>query len=136
MVAVARPQDSGSHLAGRHARIGGSLGPAMKILLAHNYYQLPGGEDVVFEQERLLLERMGHQVITYTRSNLEIESARGIGRAGLLKTIVYAHDSRDYVAAILKRERPDVVHVHNTLMMISPSIFAVCSEYGIPTVQT
>src|SRR5579862_3939715 len=102
----------------------------MKILLAHNYYQLPGGEDVVFEQERRLLERMGHRVITYTRSNLEIASAGKVRRAGLLKTIVYAHDSRDHVAGILERERPDVVHVHNTLMMISPSIFSVCWEYG------
>jgi glycosyltransferase involved in cell wall biosynthesis len=108
----------------------------MKILLAHNYYQLPGGEDVVFKQERQLLERMGHRVITYTRSNLEIASAGKVRRAGLLKTIVYAHDSRDHVAGILERERPDVVHVHNTLMMISPSIFSVCWEYGIPTVQT
>ena len=27
----------------------------MKIMLVHNQYQQPGGEDVVFEQERQLL---------------------------------------------------------------------------------
>ncbi len=31
----------------------------MKILLVHNQYQWPGGEDVVFEQERQLLSRAG-----------------------------------------------------------------------------
>jgi len=45
----------------------------MKIDLAHNTYEQPGGEDGVFEQERRLLERAAHNVLVYRRSNLEIE---------------------------------------------------------------
>ena len=37
----------------------------MKILLVHNRYQIPGGEEVVFEQERALLERAGHEVASH-----------------------------------------------------------------------
>jgi glycosyltransferase involved in cell wall biosynthesis len=33
----------------------------MKILLVHNSYRAPGGEDVVFQQEARLLEQHGHQ---------------------------------------------------------------------------
>ena len=46
----------------------------MKILLVHNFYRsgAPGGEDVVFAQEKSLLEAAGHEVITYTRSNDEM----------------------------------------------------------------
>ena len=44
----------------------------MKILLVHYTYQQPGGEDLVLSQERQLLERAGHQVLTYCRSNWEI----------------------------------------------------------------
>jgi glycosyltransferase involved in cell wall biosynthesis len=32
--------------------------------------------------------------------------------------------------------RPDVVHVHNTFMMISPSVFDACQKAGIPVLQT
>ena len=45
------------------------------ILLVHNFYQKPGGEDTVFYNEKKLLEENGHKVITYTRDNKEISSS-------------------------------------------------------------
>ena len=47
----------------------------MKILLVHNFYRsgTPGGEDAVFRQERALLDRAGAEVITYERSNDEVD---------------------------------------------------------------
>jgi glycosyltransferase involved in cell wall biosynthesis len=108
----------------------------MKILLVHNYYQQPGGEDVVFEQECGLLERKGHDVLTYVRSNEEIEQFSTVQRIGLLKTIVSAGDSKTDVRRLLQREKPDVAHIHNTFMMVSPSIYQACAEERIPVVQT
>jgi glycosyltransferase involved in cell wall biosynthesis len=37
---------------------------------------------------------------------------------------------------LLAREKPAIVHVHNTFVMISPSIFSACEEAGVPVVQT
>jgi glycosyltransferase involved in cell wall biosynthesis len=108
----------------------------MKILLVHNYYQQPGGEDVVFTQERRLLEQKGHQVITYTRTNQEAAHTSLAGRVKLLKTIVSAEDSRQQIASILDAEKPDLAHIHNTFMMISPSVYTACWQAQIPTVQT
>ncbi len=105
----------------------------MKILLVHNFYQQPGGEDVVFEQERQLLERHGNSVVVYTRSNSEAENLSTLVQ---LKTIVFASQSKSEIAALIKRESPDVVHIHNILMMISPSIYDACVEAQVPTVQT
>ena len=34
------------------------------------------------------------------------------------------------------KERPDIVHVHNTFTQISPSIYSECVKAGIPVVQT
>ena len=34
----------------------------MKILIGHNYYQIPGGEDAVFRSERELLKSSGEDV--------------------------------------------------------------------------
>ena len=59
----------------------------MKILLVHNRYQIPGGEEVVFEQERQLLERAGHQVLTYCRTNFEADTYTGLRRLNLVKNI-------------------------------------------------
>ena len=42
---------------------------------------------------------------------------------------------RDFVQ-LLDRESPDIVHVHNTFVVISPSIYSACHERGIPVVQT
>ena len=106
------------------------------ILLVHNEYQNPGGEDVVFEQERALLENHGHSVPVYWRSNHEIAKLTQLGRAALPVRAVWAGDSRREMALLLAREKPDVVHVHNTFMMISPSIFSACREAKVPVVQT
>jgi glycosyltransferase involved in cell wall biosynthesis len=111
-------------------------GANLKIAIIHNFYQQPGGEDVVFEQERQLLERKGHKVIVYTRSNSELEDSSSWNRAGLLKRIVWAEDSNAEVKGLLQREKPDVVHIHNTFMVISPSIYKACIDAGVPTVQT
>ena len=36
-----------------------------RILQIHNFYQIPGGEDVVVRNEKRLLEEHGHKVYTY-----------------------------------------------------------------------
>ena len=46
----------------------------MRILVVHNYYQQPGGEDTVFTAETELLRRYGHEVVEYTESNDSINS--------------------------------------------------------------
>src|SRR5450432_282664 len=108
----------------------------MKILLVHNTYQQAGGEDVVFEQERQLLERNGHRVLTYVRSNHELNAQSMTKRIAMVKNIVSADNSDRDIRNILRSERPEIVHVHNTFLMISPSIFNVCREEQIPVLQT
>jgi glycosyltransferase involved in cell wall biosynthesis len=108
----------------------------VKVLLIHNEYRYPSGEEVVVAQERELLQRAGHQVVTYHRSNWETESDIGLGQLGLIKRIVWASDSRQAVARLLASEKPDVVHIHNTFMVISPSVYSACRDAGVPVVQT
>lgn len=108
----------------------------MKIVLVHNAYQQAGGEDVVFESEKRLLEQSGHQVIPYLRSNMELQNASALARIAIVPRMVWSSETRRDFAALLDAERPDVVHVHNTFMVISPSIYSACSERKIPVVQT
>src|SRR5579863_78811 len=108
----------------------------MKILLIHNLYQQPGGEDAVFDNERRLLEEAGHEVSTYVRSNSEIDALNGLQKIILPARSAWAIDARREITQILRLEKHDVVHVHNTFTMISPSIYSACAASGIPVVQT
>jgi glycosyltransferase involved in cell wall biosynthesis len=108
----------------------------VKILLVHNKYQQPGGEDVVFEQERKLLEAAGHKVAVYCRTNDEISGYSAVQRLQLIKNTISSEASRREVLQLLRREEPHVVHIHNTFMMISPSVYPACREAGVPVVQT
>jgi glycosyltransferase involved in cell wall biosynthesis len=108
----------------------------VKVLVVHNRYQHAGGEDVVVEQECHMLRNAGHEVITYLRSNDEIKSFSRLQRLALIPRTVWATDTRREFKALLERERPGIVHVHNTFVMISPSIFSACEEAGIPVVHT
>lgn len=108
----------------------------MKIVMVHNSYQEGGGEDVVFAQECANLERAGHTVVRYHRSNSEIANHGARGKLAAAKDTVWSSSTRRSFAALLARETPDLVHVHNTFAVISPSIYAACRERGIPVVQT
>jgi len=108
----------------------------MNILVAHNFYQQAGGEDTVFAQEVELLRHAGHDVVTYTRSNKEIEQYGIIDKALLVPRTIWSPRTQSEFGLVLDRERPDLVHFHNTFMVMSPSVYAACKDRDIPVVQT
>jgi glycosyltransferase involved in cell wall biosynthesis len=108
----------------------------VNILLVHNTYQQPGGEDVVFKQEGRMLENKGHCVTRYERSNWEADKYTGLRQISLARRTVWASDTRREFLRLLRAQKPDIVHVHNTFPMISPSIYSACSELKVPVVQT
>ena len=108
----------------------------MRILLIHNRYQQRGGEDIVFEAERALLERAGHDVVVYERHNDEINSYPAWRRADLLRRTIWATDSARSIREILVQNRPQVAHFYNTFPLISPAAYYACASEGVPVVQT
>lgn len=108
----------------------------LRILQVHNYYQIPGGEDIVAEAERRLLTEHGHQVFTYRRSNAELQSYKGLKKLRIPFEAVFSLKSYREIKRMIRREHIDIVHVHNTLMMVSPSVFYAAYHSGVPVVQT
>jgi glycosyltransferase involved in cell wall biosynthesis len=104
--------------------------------MVHNSYQQRGGEDAVFEQETEMLKAGGHDVEVYFRSNTEIKDYSRTQRALLPLRTIWAADARADLARLIRNHRPEVVHVHNTFMLISPAIYGVCKSLGVPVVTT
>ncbi|MFR4128759.1 MAG: glycosyltransferase family 4 protein [Roseburia inulinivorans] len=107
-----------------------------RILQVHNFYRIPGGEDVVVRNEKKLLEEHGHRVYTYYRSNKELEKKSIIGKLVLPFTSVYSFKTMREVKKLIKDHHIDIVHVHNTLTMVSPSVFYAAFACKVPVVQT
>lgn len=105
----------------------------MKVLLAHNAYQQRGGEDAVVEAEAALLRSRGHEVLEYRRHNDELAA---MGRAQAALGTLWSTRTRAELGALLRAERPDVLHVHNTFPLISPSLYWAAADCGVPVVQT
>lgn len=108
----------------------------MKIVLVHNSYLDPGGEDVVFAQERKLLSEAGHEILEYHRHNREMENYSTTQRLTLIGRTVWASDSYREFSTLLQQSKPDIVHVHNTFPLISPSILWAAKKEGVPVVHT
>ncbi len=108
----------------------------LKILMVHNYYQIPGGEDTVVANEKRMLEDQGHRVILYQRSNLELKNMSKIRKMFLPVTMVFSPKVYKEVCKIIKEQKTDLVHVHNTLFLISPSVYYAAIKRGVPVVQT
>jgi glycosyltransferase involved in cell wall biosynthesis len=107
-----------------------------RILVVHNAYQQQGGEDTVLEAEtRLLIER-GHTVFRYGRNNDELRERHGFSALRTGIETVWASRSFREVAARMVKEKPDVVHFHNTFPLVSPAAYYACAEAGVPVVQT
>src|ERR1700761_6363614 len=105
----------------------------MRILSVHNSYQKPGGEDQVFAQEADLLRSHGHQVSLYQASNDQVNRQNPLV---LLGNTIWNRQLHREFSERMSREKPDIVHVHNTFPVISPAIYYAAAENGIPVVQT
>jgi glycosyltransferase involved in cell wall biosynthesis len=105
----------------------------MKVLSVHNSYQNAGGEDNVFAQEAALLRSRGNEVLLYHASN---DQVRNQAPLIVLSNAIWNQRKFSEVASVLKKERPDLVHVHNTFSAISPAVYYAARKEGIPVVQT
>lgn len=106
----------------------------MRILQVHNFYQVKGGEDSVVFQEKNLLFINGHEVDTYYVYNDQIKGF--FGKLNSAFSLFYSFKSAREISKKITHFHPDIVHVHNTFPLISPSIFKICQKKNIPVVLT
>ncbi len=114
------------------------IGPDYKenVLIVHNYYRIPGGEDIVVANEKALLEENGHKVTVYSRNNADAGDHNFLQKIGLAFISVFNFRTYRDICRIVEKEKIDVIHIHNTLALISPAAYIAGINMGVPVVQT
>lgn len=105
------------------------------ILIVHNCYKIPGGEDSVVNNEINMLKKRSN-VYTYFRHNNEINSMNLLKKILLPFTTIFSIKSMRDVKKIIKNNDIKIMHVHNTFPLISPSIYWVAKKNNVRVIQT
>lgn len=116
-----------------HVLIAGAVLDKVRVLVVHNHYRQRGGEDVVVRAETALLRDRGHEVFQYEPRNARIQES---GALRLATGAVWNHAAYRELGALIEKCRPSVIHVHNTLPLISPAVFHVARARKVPVVHT
>ena len=106
---------------------------AMKVLMLHNRYLVPGGEDQSTEAEVALLREHGCEVELLEEDNRRVED---LGKLRTAARTLWSMESFRRVRSRLREGRHDVVHVQNFFPLWSPSVYYAAADCGVPVVQT
>jgi glycosyltransferase involved in cell wall biosynthesis len=105
----------------------------MRVLILHNRYVIPGGEDQSTAAEAAVLREAGHEVELLEHDNREIEQ---IGRFATARQTLWSRESFREVEGKLRAGQFDVMHVQNFFPLWSPSVYYAADKCGVPMVQT
>lgn len=110
----------------------------MRVLVVHNRYrgEQPSGENRVVDRETALLADAGHDVELFERRSDDIATMSPLAKAAVPLRVPWNPAVRVELAARIRAWRPDVVHVHNTFPLLSPSVLAACADERVPAVAT
>jgi glycosyltransferase involved in cell wall biosynthesis len=125
---------------------------ASRLLSINNYFYPRGGAEVVFLEHNRLFEGIGWEVVPFAMrhpNNLpsawaeyfpdEIEFGRSYGAAGNLlraQRVIYSLQARRNIGRLLDAARPRIAHAHNVYHHLSPSIFPLLKQRGVPVVMS
>jgi glycosyltransferase involved in cell wall biosynthesis len=110
----------------------------MRVAMLHNRYRTgqPSGENTVVAQTVDLLRNSGHEIDLYARNSDDIAAMGRKDRALLPFRSVWSFSAERDLTLLLQEQRPDVVHVHNTFPLFSPSVLRAACKADLPVVAT
>ena len=104
----------------------------MKVLQIHSRYREFGGEERVVENDAALLREAGHEVLTHEVPN----PSRAFPAAASLAASSWNLRQARRVRRLIEEWSPDVAHIHNTWLSLSPAVPREVDRAGVPLVQT
>ena len=108
---------------------------ALHIMMLHNKYQIPGGEDVSTKTELALLKQAGHQVTLIEENNNKILGFSQLQKLKLLINSSWDYEQHRRIKYLIKDLKPNLLHVQNFFPLFSPSVHSAGQSLNIPTIQ-
>src|SRR5918996_1225438 len=102
----------------------------MRVLYAHSFYRMPGGEDR-HVRDQVELVSGAHDVELIAASNADLPDT-----ATTAIQMMYSRGKKHEILGILDRFAPEIVHIHNAYPSLGPSVILAAHERGIPIVMT
>ncbi len=110
----------------------------MKILAIHNFHRKgsASGDDQVFKSETALLKNHGNTVIQYTISNDTFDNKGITGKVVSTFGMLWSFKNYRAVQKLIKKEKPDIIHIHTFFPLLSPSVLYAAKRLDVPVVAT
>lgn len=125
----------------------------MKILLVNKFFQARGGPESFLVKLTKILQKHEHKVIHFAMqhpnnwpskfchyfvSNIDYNRNyySAFQKIKIAAKVIYSLEARRRLEALLRKEDPDLAHLHNIYHQLSPSILHSLKKFGIPTVMT
>ncbi len=105
----------------------------MRILICHNEYAAPSGEEHAIRALGELLHCRGHVVDFFLRSSTGIRSTQD--KVNAFFSGIHSPNAVASLRNVLAVQRPDVAFVQNLYPFLSPSILPLLRRAGIPVVM-
>lgn len=107
----------------------------MKVLLVHNDYGKYSGEEAVVDKMAGMLGALGHKVAQLRMTTAGARESLS-GKIRGFVSGVYCPSGVKAMREALRREKPDVVNVHNLFPFITPAALRECKKAGVPVIMT
>lgn len=124
----------------------------MKILMVNKFFYIKGGSETYYFALKRLLEKMGHEVIDFSMTDEKnfdspykkyyVKSIDYNNNSNFFEkmrsgiNVIYSFEARRKFEILVKKTKPDLIHLHLFQHQLSPSILDIAKKYDIPTVYT
>jgi len=110
----------------------------MKVLVIHNAgaSNLPSGELIVANQEVEELVKRGVKAECHVEYNDEITNTSFLNTVKVGLNLLWSYDSYRRTQLLIDTYKPDIVHYHSVLPLLTASTFYACKSKNVPVVQT
>lgn len=108
----------------------------MRVLIAHNEYNVRGGEETVVETEARLLRSAGVDVRVLMLSSRDFSEGSLRQQAFTVLSGGRISPGRMILRDAIRRYEPDVVHFHNLYPMFGSGAVEEAAKFGCGTVRT
>lgn len=107
----------------------------MKVLLVHNDYGKYSGEEAVVDKMAGMLGGLGLEVAQLRMTTAGARESLS-GKIRGFVSGVYCPSGVKAMREALRREKPNVVNVHNLFPFITPAALRECKKAGVPVIMT